>query len=88
MGVCWSHDEHKAEAHWGSFGNGHVKWMILSVATVDQIDWRSTVMLNAYESEEAEIRLKNGISIPILGLKCGDEEIDVEHLTGQLFNVS
>ncbi len=71
IGVCWSWDHPKADAHWGSVGKlievyGYVK--------VSEIDWDRTINLNlcpVLGFDEAEIRLKSGAEIEIVRV---DEE--------------
>jgi len=58
-GIYWSWDREAADAHWGSFGDGNIKWLLTTQATQNQIDWPKTIAMNAspdYE-EEKEIRL-------------------------------
>lgn len=67
-GNYWSWDEHAAEAHWGSFKNGDVKWLLVGQATLNQIDWVGTLAKNAsydYESEK-EIQLKPGARVALV----------------------
>lgn len=62
LGVYWSWDEHAAEAHWGSFDHGHVKWLMHGAIAASDIDWPNTVAHNAYPpyEEEKEITLRKG----------------------------
>ncbi len=76
LGVFWSFEENAAEAHWGKFDKGHVKWKIESEATADQIDWESTIVKNCNPSlsDEKEIQLKDGVKIPIISLTREEKE--------------
>lgn len=58
-GVYWSYDKDAAEAHHGSFGSGHVKWLIEAIINVRDIDWVATLAANANPSlgSEKEITL-------------------------------
>ncbi len=68
LGICWSWDKHAAEAHWGEFGNGHVKWLLSAEVFETAIDWMHTLALNASPSyeDEREIRLFPEASIRLL----------------------
>lgn len=46
-GGYWSYEKDAAEAHFGSFTSGHVKWLIEAVINVRDIDWVSTLAANA-----------------------------------------
>lgn len=62
LGIYWSWDEHAAEAHWGSFNDDHVKWLLHGAIAASDIDWPNTIAHNAYPSyeEEKEITLRKG----------------------------
>lgn len=53
-GIYWSWDEDAAEAHWGSFGKGHVQWLLVADVNSSQIDWVSTLAANAVPDSESE----------------------------------
>lgn len=62
-GTYWSWDEQTAEAHWGSFANGEVKWIIVGQVVAKQIDWVATLANNAafdYENEREIQLIPNG----------------------------
>ena len=63
-GVYWSWDEHASEAHWGEF-HGQVKWQLIAEVDFKNIDWNTTLVLNADPSysDEREIRVKKGVPI-------------------------
>ncbi len=58
-GIFWSWDKAAAEAHWGDFGNNHVRWLIEAIVAVNDVDWPHTIVQNANPdySDECEIRL-------------------------------
>jgi hypothetical protein len=63
LGIYWSWDEHAAEAHWGEFGTGHVKWRLIADVTSRQIDWVSTLAANGSPDleNEKEITLRENV---------------------------
>ena len=70
-GEYWSWDEKAAEAHWGDFGSGHVKWLMITDVRKSQIDWEQTLAANGapgYESE-CEITVRADAPIKLLGYK-------------------
>jgi hypothetical protein len=58
-GIYWSWDKHAAEAHWGDFRQGNVKWRMTTQVKSEDIDWDATLLMNANPSyeEEREIRI-------------------------------
>jgi len=67
-GIYWSWDEQAADAHWGSFNNGQIKWMIEGSISEHDVDWLQTLAMNAQPSyqEEREVRIKEGADVKIL----------------------
>lgn len=67
-GIYWSWDEGAAEAHWGSFSNGQVKWLLTAEVTAAQIDWVSTLAANGAPSyeDEREITLIEGTPVHLI----------------------
>jgi hypothetical protein len=68
LGIYWSWDQSAADAHWGDFGNGHVKWMIEGSVKATDIDWAKTLAMNAqpaYEDEK-EVRINDGATVDII----------------------
>lgn len=66
-GIYWSWDQHAAEAHWGNFDGGNVKWLMHARVAMKNVDWPATLAMNAnpdYESEK-EIRLKPNTPIKL-----------------------
>lgn len=67
-GIYWSWDQDAAEAHWGSFGNGHVKFRMTARINSSVVDWTTTLAQNIqpdYEDEK-EIRIKENAAVEIL----------------------
>ncbi len=62
-GIYWSWDEKSAQAHWGSYQNGDVEWMLRGHVDHDDINWVTTLAMNASLSyaDEREIRLNEGV---------------------------
>jgi hypothetical protein len=70
-GIYWSWDQNAAEAHWGDFSDGNVKWEMEADVSYNQIDWPKTLIQNAladYESER-EIRLKENTPVNLISVK-------------------
>lgn len=68
LGIYWSWDKEAAEAHWGSFQNGHVKWLLTAEVSANAINWPATLAANGnpgYE-EEKEIQLSHDEPIKLL----------------------
>jgi hypothetical protein len=68
-GIYWSWDETAADAHWGSFANGQVQWMLYAEVTADQINWVDTLAANGDASlgeNEREITLYEHQPVKIL----------------------
>lgn len=67
IGIYWSWDESKAEAHWG---NGGTQYTLRARVNDADVDWNRTLYANLDPSlgeEEAEITLKEGIPVKITG---------------------
>lgn len=64
-GLYWSWDKRAADAHWGSFKEGHVKWMLEADIPWSAIDWTTTLAQNVGPSseEEKELRVIDGFPI-------------------------
>ena len=68
LGVCWSWDKDKAEAHWGK---GAVLMEVDAVIPWSAIDQRLTFFLNMNPSlgeDEAEIRVMDGAELIVLSV--------------------
>jgi hypothetical protein len=64
-GVFWSWERNAAEAHWGSFSQGQVTWLMSGMVKFQHIDWVATLAANSapdYENEK-EIRIKEGAPV-------------------------
>lgn len=71
-GVYWSWDKKAAQAHWGEFGNGRVKWRISALIPISSIDWVTTLAMNADPAlgeDEKEIRIYDDAPVKIIGTK-------------------
>jgi len=91
LGVFWSWDKNAAEAHWGSFGSGHVHWLIVSKVPKGRVDWPSTLAKNASFSaeDEKEIEVMEGTPLPLLAVYAGGihgTEVDLGALKGKKFS--
>ena len=67
-GIYWSWEEDAAEAHWGDFRRGHVRWLLTAKVNVD---WTATLAMNVqpdYASEK-EIRLKDNAPLELLNVE-------------------
>jgi hypothetical protein len=66
-GEYWSWDEHAAQAHWGSFGSGDVKWLMVADVHKSQIDWEQTLAASgspdAEDEKEITVRLNSPIKL-------------------------
>lgn len=93
IGRYWSYAKDAAEAHWGNFEEGRHEILLYGVARLEDIDWQTSVVMNAHSNEEKELRLKETASIRLLSATwtgaSRDEEdvtvdIDVELPAGKL----
>lgn len=64
-GQYWSWDKQSADAHWGSFNNGHVKWLMTADIHSNQIDWVQTLSVNSNPSQEDEAEITVPENVPI-----------------------
>lgn len=74
VGICWSWDKEKAQAHWGEGKNEVVLKGVIPFSAIDQ---GLTILLNLDPSlghDEAEIRLFKGSKVHIIGID--DEKIN------------
>lgn len=68
LGVCWSWDKSKAEAHWGK---GSILMEVDAIIPWSAIDQRLTFSLNMNPSlgeDEAEIRVHESVELLVLGV--------------------
>jgi len=79
LGIFWSYDREKAGCHWGS-GSSHQSSgdvVVEALVSVNDIDVYRTLILNLNPSlgaEEAEIRVKEGAKLEVLGVHTSDNE--------------
>lgn len=66
IGVCWSHVECAAEAHFGSFSEGLRELTLHGLVAIEDVDWQASVILNAQCEEEREIRVREDALVEIL----------------------
>ncbi len=73
-GIYWSWDEDAAEAHWGDFSDGQVKWRLTGVINMRDVDWTTTLSMNVQPDykDEKEIRIKDGAPVKLMKV----EQID------------
>ncbi len=70
-GLYWSWDKNAAEAHWGQFKNGHVKWLITAEVKFSEINWPATLAANTNpdSKSEKEITLKRNSNVKIINIE-------------------
>ena len=76
LGVYWSYDQSAANCHWGK--SGGKKILLKAVAPISAIDVRSTLSMNMDVDTgmvEAEIRLKKGAAVKLVGAFEGGQDI-------------
>jgi hypothetical protein len=66
LGVCWSHVEGAAEAHFGDFSAENRLVVLHGRVSIDDVDWQMSVITNAQAEEEREIRLKDDSIVEVL----------------------
>lgn len=71
LGIYWSWDKNAADAHWGNFNDGDVKWLITAKIPVSSIEWDTTLAMNASDdfSEEKEIRIHENAPLEIINVQ-------------------
>jgi hypothetical protein len=70
-GIYWSWDKNAADAHWGDFSEGNVKWRIAAEVNMSVVDWTTTLAMNImpdYEDEK-EIRIRENSPVNIIGVE-------------------
>ncbi len=79
VGVYWAWDENKADSHWG---RGGMKGVVLrGLVDLKDIDFETTAMMNfdpRSGEEEAEIRIREGAQIQLLGVKIENKWVEPE----------
>jgi hypothetical protein len=68
LGIYWSWNKNAAEAHWGKFSAGHVKFLMTGKVNIADVDWAHTLAVNAHpsSSEECEIYVPNDSDVELL----------------------
>ena len=88
IGVYWSWDKKRAEAHWGA-GNKEKILLVVDIKKVN-IDWITTIFVNCrlnIGKEEAEIRVKKGTQLKIKYIiRENGEKIDLNLKTIAFFH--
>lgn len=75
LGVCWSWDSSKANAHWGEFDNSS-QVLIQGLVDFKDCDIEESLLLNfcpVLGSDESEIRLSEGVNIFIRNIIIEDD---------------
>jgi hypothetical protein len=70
-GIYWSWDKDAAEAHWGNFNNGHVKFRLAAKINSSVVDWVITLGMNIQPdyTDEKEIRIQENAPVEILKIE-------------------
>ena len=66
-GNCWAKQEENAKAYYGK-GN-YNEYCLIGEATIDNVNWETTIFLRMMAEEENEVRLKKDSPIHIVGIK-------------------
>ena len=66
-GNCWAKQEENAKAY---YGNGNYnEYCLIGEATIDNVNWETTIFLRMMAEEENEVRLRKDSPIHIVGIK-------------------
>jgi hypothetical protein len=70
-GLFWSWDLDAADAHWGKFNKGDVRWLITAQIPELSIDWIKTLVQNGHESykDEKEVRIFDSAAVNVISTK-------------------
>lgn len=86
LGVCWTFDEHAAECYEADFGYNNQEIVVQAVVDPADVDWLTTVVLNAVNEEEREIRVRSDAFVQVVGASwtdtCGRSTAEIE--TGRM----
>lgn len=85
LGIYWSWDINRAEAHWGF---NHQKEVILTAIINEKyINWKETFELNLDLSlaDEKEIRLYKNTPLEITNINIDGEDLDIDILKNKTF---
>ncbi|MNU31204.1 hypothetical protein D3C71_197220 [compost metagenome] len=74
IGICWSHVESAAEAHFGSFSEGNREVTLHALVAIGDVNWQASVTLNAQCEEEREIRVREDALVEVLSATWSSEE--------------
>lgn len=74
IGICWSHVESAAEAHFGSFSEGNREVTLHALVAIEAVKWQASVTLNAQCEEEREIRIREDALVEVLSATWSSEE--------------
>ena len=66
-GNCWAKQEENAKAYYGS--NNYNEYCLIGEATMDNVNWETTIFLRMMAEEENEVRLRKDSPIHIVGIK-------------------
>jgi hypothetical protein len=66
LGVCWSFEEGAAECHYGDFSVGLREIRVEAFVDPADVDWATTLRLNARMDEEKEIRVKDDAFVTVV----------------------
>jgi hypothetical protein len=87
LGVCWSFEEEAAESHYGDFSDDMREIRVEAFVDPSDVDWATTLRLNALMAEEKEIRVKDDAFVTVLSaVWVGHRHTeDVEAMTTNIF---
>lgn len=66
LGIYWSFDEERAEAHWGDFKDSSGLFLIEGWVKLEHVNWITTLVQNASPSYELEREIRVEENAPIL----------------------
>jgi hypothetical protein len=87
IGIYWSWDEGRAEAHWGYSNDLKRIAKIEALVGLESIDWVSTVQANSdiFLFEEREITLVKGVPITIESIRVDGRDISLSTIKNKQF---
>jgi len=66
-GNCWAKQEENAQSYYGN--NNYNEYCLIGEATMDNVNWETTIFLRMMAEEENEVRLRKDSPIHIVGIK-------------------
>jgi hypothetical protein len=66
LDVCWSFEEEAAECHYGDFSDGLREIRVEALVDPADVDWATTLRLNARMYEEKEIRVRDDAFVTVV----------------------